>query len=93
MISYNPVSHLARLGKRDGEEIMQFKVRYTTFQDSEIHNLSIDSFFSTHSVKTNFIFVSPIPPRAVFSLKKEKAVLGVYICLALIYHVCHLVWI
>ena len=24
-----------------------------------------------------------IPPRAVFSLKKEKAVLGVYICLAL----------
>ena len=25
--------------------------------------------------------------RAVFSLKKEKAVLGVYICLALIYHV------
>ena len=23
----------------------------------------------------------------------EKAVLGVYICLALIYHVCHLVWI
>ena len=28
-----------------------------------------------------------IPPRAVFSLKKEKAVLGVYICLALIYHV------
>ena len=24
-----------------------------------------------------------IPPRAVFSLKKEKAVLGVYLCLAL----------